>query len=115
MKKLFRLSMGERGVRRDVSSEIAFHIEMRTRELIADGVAPDQARAQAVATFGDVDAVEAACRDERRKHVREREWRDELDSALHDIRFAVPTLGRSPGFTATVFLTLALGIGANSA
>jgi hypothetical protein len=34
MKKLFRLSLGERGVRRDVSSEIDFHIEMRTRELV---------------------------------------------------------------------------------
>jgi putative ABC transport system permease protein len=115
MKKLFRLSMGERGVRRDVSSEIDFHIEMRTRELVDAGVPPDEARSQAVATFGDVGAIEAACRDERRKHVRERAWREELDSVVHDIRFAVRTLGRSPGFTATVLLTLALGIGANSA
>jgi putative ABC transport system permease protein len=115
MKKLFRLSVGERGVRRDISSEIDFHIEMRTRELVGAGVPPDEARARAVATFGDVGAIEAACRDERRKHVRERAWREELDSVVHDIRFAVRTLGRAPGFTATVLLTLALGIGANSA
>jgi predicted permease len=115
MKRFFRLSLGERGVRRDVSSEIGFHIEMRTRELIDAGVAPEQARAQAIATFGDVDAIEAACRDERRQRVRERAWRDELDSVVHDVRYAVRTLARSRGFTVTVLLTLALGIGANSA
>jgi putative ABC transport system permease protein len=115
MKRLFRLSLGERGVRRDVSSEIGFHIEMRTRELIEAGVSPDLARAQAIDTFGDIDAIEAACRDEQRHRVQERAWRGELESIGQDLRYAVRTLVHSPGFTATVLLTLALGIGANSA
>ena len=60
MKRVFRLSFGERGVRRDVASEIAFHIEMRTRELVAAGASPEQARAEAIAVFGDPARIEAA-------------------------------------------------------
>jgi len=73
VKRVFRVSFGERGVRRDVASEIAFHIEMRTRELVASGMSPDRARAEAIAAFGDPTIIEAATRDERRRVVRRKD------------------------------------------
>lgn len=57
----FRLEVGAKGVERDVDAEIEFHIEMRTRKLVAAGVDPATARAEALRQFGDLSAVRAQC------------------------------------------------------
>src|SRR6185312_6267087 len=61
MKRAFHLSAGRRGITRDVDRELAFHIEMRTRELVALGKSPADARREAIAVFGDMSAVRTEC------------------------------------------------------
>lgn len=90
-----------------LNEEIRFHLEMQTQDNIRKGMDPDQARYAALRQFGRV---------EQRKE----EWRDlrflpRLESWLQDARYVVRALGRARGYAAFAVLSLALGIGANTA
>src|SRR5574338_1208032 len=99
----------------DVDDELAFHIDMRARDYLARGMSEQDARRAAAQRLGDLAAARAECIAITARRERRMTRAQLVDAFVHDLRFAWRTLGRQKGWTAVAILTLALGIGANTA
>ena len=115
MKRSLRSWLWRVPLDQEFDEEIALHIEMRTRELVAGGMDPVEARARAIEKMGDVTKLRRDCVDLGRKRDREMSVTLWLEELREDIKFAFRQLAAAPAFTLVATLTLALGIGANSA
>jgi predicted permease len=103
LRSLLRRSASDR----DTADEIAFHIERETQRLIERGAAPAEAHRQALARFGGTTRWREETAEARPGHL--------LESVLRDTKLAVRSLVVRPAFTFPALVTLALGIGANTA
>ena len=99
----------------DIDDELVFHVELRVAELVAEGMPPALARAEAERRLGDVAALKQTCQSidqERVNLARRREW---FGMLWNDARIGVRQFARTPTLAFVAILTLALGLGANTA
>jgi hypothetical protein len=88
-------------------AEIEDHVAMQAAEYVRGGLSPEEARRQALLKFGSVEAIKDSYRDQRGLPL--------LETLARDTRHALRRFRKNPAFTAAVVLTLALGIGGNTA
>ncbi len=91
----------------ELDSELHFHLQQVIDTKVAEGVKPEEARRQALLEFGGNEQVKEECRDVHRIAT--------VENAISNLKAAVRFIRKAPGFALTVMLTLALGIGVNSA
>src|SRR5437899_289206 len=113
IRRLLRL-VTRRSMQQDADDEIRLHLELRTKQLIGEGMSPAAARAEAERRFGEVEDERLRSRQSAARQERRLWWYDAFDQLRGDIRYALRTLRRDAGFTAFALAIMALGVGASA-